>query len=689
MTYILFKDDDAHIKAIFQEMKHPFPQGDAVGLPPPLSGIETPRVEVEDRGAQRHKPVYGFFPKMSNSPPSKKSCEPISTNASEISSTVPSGNNHSSSSGSDSDSEDDKSDKASGSDSEESDVKDEQNKIFSLGDLLKPSRLSPGLSSSERSVNVSERSVKQSPPYGFQPTPSPAAPSPSQGNKNESKLGGFSVSLMDVPIMMSPLPDDPLPSPKHMTKASSDSDQELVQSSSKEKLKRDHPKHSNSSVQLSSDEEQNLIELEKPRKTSKLKFRPKGVKLGSERKENKCRNKSEDSDSDTGSFDNHTKSEKWKLQQRSHSSSPIKKHIRNPGSSHSTPRHRPPSSTHSTPVREKKTGKESPRKDAKKTPQSSKKKFNQPLSDRSVSEDTEEEVLSPNKSPRTEVPPLASQKKKSALASVFGKIGGGGGKGKGKDKGRGGKGGIKVFDREDSDHIDDEPVTHNIKASPNMNRFESNSPKISGETDKSSKHWANLENNQSLANIKKNDGLRDDLTLSEDDSISSPGISCNIAPCFKSETDREINNIRPRLLISLPLSKLGRALNKLQNKFKHQKGKKSAVKQECWITSGDEKSSGSSSSNRKRKLSDSPGVENCETIGKHRISDNASSPFHRKDEDRTYFGENSDSYLELTKRSPGYDSDQVSSKRLRISPSMPDTHSIESNHVNYFGPGNI
>ena len=171
-------------------MKHPFPLSDSVGLPPPLSGIETPRVEVEDRGAQRHKPVYGFFPKMS---PPKKNFEPVSNNATESSPARPPANNHSSSSGSDSDSEDDKSDKASGSDSEESDVKDEQNKIFSLDSMLKPSRLSP-LSSSERSVNVSERSVKQSPNYGFQPTPSPAAPSPSPGNKNETKLGGFSAS---------------------------------------------------------------------------------------------------------------------------------------------------------------------------------------------------------------------------------------------------------------------------------------------------------------------------------------------------------------------------------------------------------------------------------------------------------------------------------------------------------------
>merc|ERR1719450_928681 len=142
-------------------MKHPFPLSDSVGLPPPLSGIETPRVDVEDRGAQRHKPVYGFFPKIPNTSPPKKNFEPVSTNATENSPVRPPANNHSSSSGSDSDSEDDKSDKsdkASGSDSEESDVKDEQNKIFSLGDLLKPSRLSP-LSSSERSVNVSERSA--------------------------------------------------------------------------------------------------------------------------------------------------------------------------------------------------------------------------------------------------------------------------------------------------------------------------------------------------------------------------------------------------------------------------------------------------------------------------------------------------------------------------------------------------
>ena len=217
--------------------------------------------------------------------------------------------------------------------------------------------------------------------------------------------------------MMSPLPDDPLPSPKHMTKASSDSEQEVVQSSSKEKIKREHPKHSNSSVQLSSDEEQDLMELEKPRKHSKPKHRPKTVKPASERKENKSRNSIiDDSDSDNNSSYNNKKSEKWKLQQRSHSASPIKP--KKQSSRQSTPRHRPPSSTRSTPVREKKFEKESPKKDARKTPQSSNKKLNRNLSERSGSEDTEDEVLPPSKSPRTAPPQVASQKKQSALASI-------------------------------------------------------------------------------------------------------------------------------------------------------------------------------------------------------------------------------------------------------------------------------
>ena len=38
-------------------MKHPY-QGDLGGLPTPLTGIETPRVDIEDRGEQRHKPRY-------------------------------------------------------------------------------------------------------------------------------------------------------------------------------------------------------------------------------------------------------------------------------------------------------------------------------------------------------------------------------------------------------------------------------------------------------------------------------------------------------------------------------------------------------------------------------------------------------------------------------------------------------
>ena len=38
-------------------MKDPY-QSDSGGLPTPLTGIETPRVDIDDRGAQRHKPVY-------------------------------------------------------------------------------------------------------------------------------------------------------------------------------------------------------------------------------------------------------------------------------------------------------------------------------------------------------------------------------------------------------------------------------------------------------------------------------------------------------------------------------------------------------------------------------------------------------------------------------------------------------
>ena len=71
---------------IFQEMKHPYPMSDSGGLPTPLTGIETPRVDVEERGAQRHKPVYGMglpfsnLLKMPSSPP-KKSSEPQPSNS--------------------------------------------------------------------------------------------------------------------------------------------------------------------------------------------------------------------------------------------------------------------------------------------------------------------------------------------------------------------------------------------------------------------------------------------------------------------------------------------------------------------------------------------------------------------------------------------------------------------------------
>ena len=109
-------------------MKHPYPLSDNGGLPTPLSGIVTPRVEVEDRGVQKHKPVYPsiFNPfkveETGGKSPSRKNSEAMTVKK------------DSSSSGSDSD---------SGSDSEESDDKDDaNNREFGLSTILQTNKTS-------------------------------------------------------------------------------------------------------------------------------------------------------------------------------------------------------------------------------------------------------------------------------------------------------------------------------------------------------------------------------------------------------------------------------------------------------------------------------------------------------------------------------------------------------------------
>ena len=142
-------------------MKHPYPMSDSGGLPTPLTGIETPRVDVEERGAQRHKPVYGMglpfsnLLKMPSSPP-KKSSEPQPSNSPldpvSVPPSIPKESSSSEHSSSDSSAEE----------SDDENVKnDTENAVFGLGSMLQPIKTSPSLPASERSVK---------------PTPSPRYP---------------------------------------------------------------------------------------------------------------------------------------------------------------------------------------------------------------------------------------------------------------------------------------------------------------------------------------------------------------------------------------------------------------------------------------------------------------------------------------------------------------------------------
>lgn len=656
------------MKAIFQEMKHPYPLSDNGGLPTPLTGIVTPRVEVEDRGAQKHKPVYStiFNPfqgeDSSGKSPPRKNSESMSEKRNPSSSKA-----HEGSSSSDS---------SSGSDSEESDDKDANNSEFSLTKILQTSKTSPGMS--ERSVKPtpSPRYPAPSPLYSSHPTPSPAAlatpatPATPYSGDNNDDPGSPAMPSMNLPALLNPL------SP--MRDSEPESEQPTKQSAGK-------IRHSVSSSKLSSDDEDERNKIkEKQRKSSKHRSRKSSNKSGSERvKSRKVVTEDSDSEPDV------------KPHIRSLSNSPIKKpSSKKLGSAHSTPRQRP-SSTQSTPARPEKLSESlnSLVSSSKSRKGSSSKQQSRSKAARNLSEDSDDDE---GDQPQTRnSPATSSNKKNSILTKMFMFKGSSGGKGK--DKGRA-AGGITVMDREESDEIDDEqPVVTKAKSSPNIKSSRSShkgSPAVKIEKDKDSS-WLdnNRENSALVANSMKQDTLDGDLTLS-DDSLNSPVISRH-APTFPLQAEG-----KPSLLVSIPLSRLGRPLDTLHSKFK-QKSRKPPVKQECWITSGDEK--GSSGGGRKRKSSESPAKEKlCSPDPSHvRHSSGSSKPCdnlsvqHRKSKERTLHCDSEQPKPESSRKrrdrdsSQGrYDSDH-SSKRMRTTPAHQDTFSSETIQDNYYNQGKL
>ena len=655
-------EDDKKLEDIFKEMKHPH------AIPEPLSGIETPRVDVDYTTQKQKKNVYmgmGFNPfrvddsnNGRSSSPQKKLSENIKTSSeSANASPNPSVNKDSSSSEQDSSSE-------SESEVESDKEKEDAFSGFDLGSL-KPIK-SPQVTPSPRHPIPS--------PYSAQPSLSPAASQP-PGPGGKAGAASPLPTFPGLPELLAPLsPLEPM--------LSADSDQE-----SRVKVKqRSDP----SRTDVTSEEEtRRSFKENKKLKSSNKRSRKASVKSGSgsEQRHKSRAQINDDSDSEpeppvTGKMKNHG---------RSLSSTPTKKPSskKQPGSAQSTPRQRP-TSTHSTPSRDRKRDPSASPSSKYRKP-SSVSKSGKTVPSRSSSVSLSEDDDFPMKSPEP-----VKKTKSAVLSSVFGGFkGGGGGKGgKGKDKNRG-KGGITVVEKEESTQIQNDKVPSVSESSPSVNNHQS-SPKVSRDKGKKNS-WTNCipqEDHKSLPNISKKDapGLSDDLRISasDDDSIASPALSRH-QPFTPSSSLNNGSGQRPSLLISIPLSKLGKSLDSLQNKFRS-KNKKQIVKQECWITSEDERGG----SGRKRKPSESPvKSESDHRLGPTRPSDKTAQ--HRKSKERTHLGDKASEIVSESRKrrdrdlSPDNANDSESdqfSKRLRTSPSPPNSiRSLEANQGSYFGPG--
>eukprot|EP00090_Calanus_glacialis_P045592 TRINITY_DN8564_c0_g1_i1.p1 TRINITY_DN8564_c0_g1~~TRINITY_DN8564_c0_g1_i1.p1 ORF type:complete len:1322 (-),score=456.59 TRINITY_DN8564_c0_g1_i1:685-4209(-) len=712
------------------------------------------------RVADPIRPTVSSPVKPLDSPQKPAAPEPASPTPQESESKPPlSPKSSSSADDSSSDSESGETDKSDGdkrgvSGSESDDDKDATNMQFGLGSILQTTKTSPGMSSSERSVKPtpSPRYPTPSPRY---PTPSPGVvnsvhPSPSTLSKHDdiSKMESSSLLDMGVPDLLAPL--SPMgdmgmlsPVPDLVTKMSdSESEQEVE---TKVKVEPAKVKSSKPSVNLSTDDESPGY-LDKPRKPPKKVRKPsKSVSgSGSERLKNKSFTSREFLPDDSDSEPEIPKPEKVKSHTRSFSTSPMKKPSRDnkkhsssriPNSTHSTPVRsaRPssrPSSTHSTPARERKSSNHStptrrPKTRKPESPLGGSTRGDLSLSDNSDTETKPPPALQPEReksSPLKGSPPAPEKVKNSILRNMFGNAKPGGA-GKGKGKGKGKKGGITVLDREESEDRDYESNTasrtspaHEELPPPKTEEKAPPSPKMIGERDKTpdsrdktpksrSQRESDLisprnrENSMSWSNLPKKSGLVSDLLLSEEEeqSIASPLIPPH--PALHPEV-RYRPDGRPSLLCSIPFQRLGKTIAHFQNRFRNQKLKKPNLKQECWITSGDERGG---SGGRKRKNSEKLDLRSERLSGRDRTepepnlvqaepsrvrhgSDRSGASGtsgsertgHRKSNDRTHLSEGGvggvieSGVLESESRkrrerdsSPMYENDQQFPKRIR------------------------
>jgi len=391
------EDEDADIKAIFQEMKHPY-QSDTGGLPTPLTGIETPRVDTEDRGAQRHKPVYLGVPRNpfqykdeAKQLPSSPKREPQPQEDIEkplLSKASVSKDTSSSSSSSDSDSNEE--------------LDDAKPSEFDLRTLFNGAKPTP-----------SPRQPTSSPPTSYL-----ASPVKTEGK--QSPLAGLGLPKLMDPII-SPVRDQP--SPHHIDK--SDQEKEFRQKKNRKDSGKVKPSKTHKTSKASSDDE-DLNDKKRHRSPKKkpVKAPPSSEKSGKK----KAWSFMDDSDSEP------------ERRGRSFSSSPAKKAAKKPLSSSQT---RSPSGQ-----KVSRSGKSSSNishsshLSSKSQPQHRK---SEPSRVKALSDSEEEE------------PPAPSATKSKIFSKMFGGLSKASGGGKGKGKGGGGKGGgITITSKEESEDIDDD-----------------------------------------------------------------------------------------------------------------------------------------------------------------------------------------------------------------------------------------
>ena len=471
-------------------MKHPY-QGDLGGLPTPLTGIETPRVDIEERGEQRHKPRYPG-----------RSSNPFQYN--DEAKQVPSSPKR-----------------------ETQPAEDTQKSLMSKPSVSKDTSSSSSSSDSDSNEPFDIRSLinrNKPTPSPRQPTSSPtSAYSPVKTEKQQSPLSG----LGRPPKILSPVRD--LSSPPHITEKS-DTEKDSRQKKRKDSGKVKPSKTHKTSKPCSDDED--LAAKKRQRSPKK-----KPVKSSASTEKTKKKSFMDESDSE-----------------------PEKPSSQSPAKLSAAQKQKKPS----VPAQSAGIGGSGLKRSSKST-------SNLPSKNQSKHRKSEPVRQNLSDSEEEEEPVGPSDKKRKIFSNIFG-IGGG----KGKGKGGGGKGGgITVTSKEESEGIDDDRS--------NISRPRGQSPvqvkKEPGVLPEKKGWSSDRENVSNWANIGHGrvSGLKDDLTLSED-SMSSPGLSRQSSVVLRSDG-------RPSLMTSLSLSRLGRSLDKIQNKMK-QKKKAGGVKQECWITGG-------------------------------------------------------------------------------------------------------